>query len=197
MDYSVRLATVEDASRIRDIYAPFVESTPISFEMGAPSVSEIQSRIETRMSDYPWLVCETTDTVIGYAAAGALRSTPPYRWTVELSVYVAEGHRRSGVGTALYTSLLAVLEEQGYCNAYAVTTLPNSASRRLHERVGFESVGTFPSVGYKQGEWHDVEWWYRQIGLRPADPDPPTPLAGLSERELAAALGAGEGKLEN
>jgi len=191
MARAVRLATREDASRIREIYAPFVESTPIAFETEPPSVADVRDRI-TESGRYPWLVCETGGTVVGYAAADRLRPTPPYRWTVELSVYVAEGHRRLGVGTALYTSLLAVLEEQGYCNAYAVTTLPNPASRRLHERVGVESVGTFPAVGYKQGEWHDAEWWYRRIGALPTDPDPPTPLAEVPDGALRAALRSGE-----
>jgi len=195
MDRAVRLATREDASRIREIYAPFVESTPIAFETEPPSVADVRDRI-TESGRYPWLVCETGGTVVGYAAADRLRPTPPYRWTVELSVYVAEGHRRSGVGTALYTALLAVLETQGYCNAYAVTTLPNPASRRLHERLGFERVGRFPAVGYTLGEWHDVQWWYRAVGEHPADPDRPTPLSELPDGRLAAALRAGEACIE-
>lgn len=85
-----------------------------------------------------------------------MRSTPPYEWTVELSVYVAERVHRSGIGTALYSSLLSVLELQGYYNAYAVTTLPNPASTGLHDRLGFEPAGTFPAAGYKHGEWHDI-----------------------------------------
>lgn len=210
-EYHVRLARPDDAAPIRAIYAPFVETTPISFEVEPPSVAAMADRIETTLQEYPWLVCEAAGEVIGYAAASALRPTPPYRWTVELSVYVGESVRRSGVGTALYTSLLAALSLQGYHNAYAVTTLPNPASTALHERLGFEPVGTFPAVGYKHGDWHDVQWWYRQLDTetgvgpdtdanpnaqtQPSDPDPPTPLPEMRERnadELETALEAGE-----
>lgn len=198
MDPSIRVATTEDAPALRSIYAPFVESTPVSFEEEPPTAAEMADRIETALPRHPWLVCETDDgDVVGYAAAGPLRSTPPYRWTVELTVYVADGARGSGVGTALYTSLLAVLERQGYRNAYAAVTLPNPASVRLHERLGFEPVGTFPGVGFKHGDWHDVQWWHRQVAERSSDPEPPRTLASLRESSrLASALEAGEARFD-
>lgn len=192
MDCQFRLAEPDDAPAVRSIYAPFVESTAVSFEVDPPTVAETADRIESTLREYPWLVCEADDDMVGYAAAGPLRSTPPYDWTAELSVYVAEGTRGQGVGTALYDSLLTALEQQGYCNAYAVTTLPNPASERLHERTGFEPVGTFPAVGYKRGEWRDVRWWHRPLADRPSDPDPPTPLPEVrDDPEFEAALAAG------
>lgn len=197
MDGRIRLATPNDAAAVRSIYAPFVETTAISFEVDPPSVEEMADRIEATLRERPWLVCEVDSTVVGYAAASSLRSTPPYDWTVELSVYVAEDARRSGVATALYASLLAVLELQGYYNAYAVTTLPNPATVAFHERMGFEPVGTFPGVGFACGEWHDVRWWHRRLAERPADPDPPTPLPELrGSPELETALKAGENSVD-
>lgn len=143
-------------------------------------IEEIAERVETTLPGYLWLVCETDDgDVLGCAAEGSLRSTPPYRWTVELSVYVADAARNTGVDTALYVSLLDILELQGYRSAYAVVTLPNPASVGLHERLGFEPIGTVPAVGYKHGEWHDIQWWYRQLAAHSANPDPPQPLTAV------------------
>ncbi|WP_225335455.1 GNAT family N-acetyltransferase [Halomicrobium urmianum] len=188
MDWQVRLATPADAPAVRDIYAPFVESTPVTFEVEPPTVGETADRIEATLERYPWLVCEAAGDVVGYAAASQLRSAGAYQWTVELSVYVAEESRRSGVGTALYESLFAVLARQGYCDAYAATSLPNPASEALHERTEFDAVGTFPAAGYKDGEWHDVRWWHRPLRERPADPDPPTPLPDLNDDAVDDAL---------
>ena len=44
---------------------------------------------------------------------------------------------------------------------YAVggITLPNPASVRLHESLGFKHVGTFKEVGRKFDTWHDTSWW--------------------------------------
>lgn len=193
MTPDVRLAVPADAEAVRAIFAPFVESTPISFEVETPSVPEMADRIDTTLRTHPWLVYEIEDDVVGYAAAGSLRSTPPYAWTVEISIYVAERARRSGVGRALYASLFAVLDLQGYRDAYAVTTLPNPASVGFHERMGFEPVGLFPGVGYKDGAWHDVRWWRRAIGEKPSNPERPTPLAELrGDPRLEGALATGE-----
>lgn len=112
-------------------------------------------------------------------------------------MYVADDARNAGVGTALYASLLDILELQGYRNAYAVVTLPNPASVELHERLGFEPIGTFPAVGYKHGEWHDIQWWYRQLGVHSADPDPPQPLTAIrGTPEFARVLDPETGERE-
>ena len=84
------------------------------------------------------------------------------------------------------------MREQGYYNAYAVVTIPNPASVRLHERMGFEPVGAFSSVGHKAGEWHDTQWWHRRLAEQPADPDPPRSLSALRGTEtLRQALESG------
>jgi phosphinothricin acetyltransferase len=95
---------------------------------------------------------------------------------VEVSAYVAASAHRSGVGRALYASLFAILVAQGFRNAYAGITLPNPASVRLHEAVGFAPVGTYRGIGYKFGAWHDVLWMERALAPRTPDPSPPLPL---------------------
>lgn len=198
MDGEVRVATIEDAAAIRSIYAPYVESTPISFAAEPPSVADLEERIEEGLDRYPWLLCETDAGVVGYAKASPLRAMAAYDWSVELSVYVAEDASGSGVGSALYSSLLSILEEQGFCSAYAAVTVPNDPSVALHERRGFEPVGTFPDVGHKGGEWHDVQWWRRALVEHPEDPDRPTPFPELrGTAALSNALATGERHLED
>jgi putative acetyltransferase len=48
--------------------------------------------------------------------------------------------------------------------AVAGMTLPNEASVGLHRAMGFEPVGTYRRIGWKQGTWHDVAWAQRPIG---------------------------------
>ncbi|WP_265109580.1 GNAT family N-acetyltransferase [Halosolutus halophilus] len=195
----IRVATPEDAAAVREIYAPFCESTAVTFEEDPPTVSETADRIESTLEGYPWLVCERDGAVVGYAYAGPLRKRRAYGWIVELSVYVADDARRSGVGRALYESLFAILERQGVLDVYTVTTLPNPATVRFHERLGFERVVDFPAMGYTQDEWHDVAWWRRSIAEKPADPDRPTPFSALRDdpdASLAPLVAAGESALE-
>jgi L-amino acid N-acyltransferase YncA len=153
------------------IYAPHVEGSPVSFEERAPDAAEMAARIERYGAGHAWLVAEREGEVVGYAYATAFNERPAYRWSISVSVYVAEAARGQGVGRALYQALFDRLRERGFRMACAGITLPNEASERLHESLGFELVGVNREIGWKQGAWRDVGWY--QLELAPAPDDPP------------------------
>lgn len=163
MQYSIREAGSSDAPAIAAIYRPIVESTTISFEEIAPDEVEIAQRIADTAASYPWLVAQDETGVIGYAYAGRHRQRAAYRYSVDVSVYVAQDHRRRGIGIALYEDLFARLHRQGFHRAFAGVALPNDASVTLHKRCGFELVGTYKEAGWKFGRWIDVSWWQRPL----------------------------------
>jgi L-amino acid N-acyltransferase YncA len=188
----IRLATGSDAGQVAEIYAPIVRDTIISFEVEPPTADEMRRRIENTLERLPWLVCERRGRVAGYAYAGAHGSRAAYRWSVDVSAYVHESERRTGVGRALYRSLFAVLALQGFYNAYAGITLPNPGSVGLHEAVGFRPVGVYRGVGYKLGAWHDVGWWQLSLQERVTSPRPPINLPAVRASEgWDAALASG------
>lgn len=192
---TVRLATAADAPGVRAIYAPFVRDSWVSFEAEVPPVEEVARRIEAAPPAFPWLVADDAGAVAGYAYAGAHRSRTAYQWSAEVSVYLAEAHRRRGLARTLYGALLDVLRLQGYANAYAGVALPNAASVGFHEALGFEPVGVYRGVGYKAGAWHDVGWWALRLGdgAAPAPPRPLPEVAGAVADRLAAASRQGAG----
>lgn len=152
----IRPAIAADAVTVRDIYAPIVERTAISFEDETPSIEEMARRIQLA---HAFFAAEHNGIVIGYAYAGPHRERAAYRTSVDVSVYVDERARQLGVGAALYGSLLPHLRHQGYHAAFAGIALPNQGSVALHERVGFTPVGIYREVGFKFGKFHDVGWW--------------------------------------
>jgi L-amino acid N-acyltransferase YncA len=167
----VRDATTADAARCAAIYAPYVERTAVSFELTPPDTTEMARRIGAAAERYAWLVLEDDGEVVGYAYGGPFASRAAYRWACEVSVYLEMGRRRTGGGRALYEALLARLTDRGYRTACAGMTLPNDASAGLHRAMGFELVGTYRDIGFKDGTWHDVAWMQRSLG------DPERPLA--------------------
>jgi L-amino acid N-acyltransferase YncA len=197
MSASIRVATPADAAAVRDIYAPFCESSAVTFEETAPTTAEMADRIVETLERHPWLVCELDGDVAGYAYAGPLRKRRAYQWVVELSVYVAESARRSGVGEALYESLLAILERQGIRDVYAVTTVPNPGTVGFHDRLGFERLVDFPAMGYVEGDWQDVAWWRRSLAEKTDDPEPMRPFPSVREDDdFEGLLRSGERRLE-
>jgi phosphinothricin acetyltransferase len=175
MAITIRFARPSDAAGILAIYAPYCETSPISFEILAPTAEQMAERIRAILAQYPWLVCEIDGAIAGYVYATKIRERAAYRWAVEVAVYIATRHQRRGVAQALYTALFSILREQNYYKAYAGITLPNTASVRLHEAVGFRPVGAFLGIGYKLGKWLDVGWW--QLDLQPEMVDPPEPCS--------------------
>jgi phosphinothricin acetyltransferase len=183
MSSLIRIAEPSDAAGVLTIYAPYCDSSTVSFEVAAPSVNQMAERMAAFLKDYPWLVCEIDGQIAGYVYASRHRERAAYRWTVEVTVYVAAAHRRRGIGRALYKSLFAILAEQNYVKAFAGITLPNPQSVGLHESLGFTAIGVYPAVGYKLGRWLDVGWW--QLELRPPPNPPPEPCPFSLTRESA------------
>jgi phosphinothricin acetyltransferase len=175
----IRLATPADARAVSAIYEPIVRETIISFEQEPPTAGQMRERITYTLERFPWLIIEADEKVLGYAYAGTHRERLAYRWSVDVSVYVAPGSHRRGLGRRLYRTLLGILRVQGCYTALAGIALPNEASVGLHEAMGFTPVGVYRNVGYKLGSWRDVGWW--ALALRAYDPAPlpPRPLAAL------------------
>lgn len=180
-----RFADADDAASIAAIYAPSITERSTSFELTPPDASEMRRRIEIVQQQYPWLVCETPDGVVGYAYATAHRDRAAYRWSVDASTYISERAHRQGIARALYTRLFEILVLQGYRSVYAGITLPNPASVELHKAMGFSPVGIYHEVGYKLGKWHDTMWLERNLSEHVIEPPEPTALPVLLEHEEA------------
>jgi L-amino acid N-acyltransferase YncA len=152
-----------DGAACAAIYAPFVVDTVISLEEVPPSPKEIAGRIERISHTHPWLIAELDGDRVGFAYASPHRERASYRWAADVTVYLAEGVRRRGIGRGLYEALLELLVRQGVHVACAGITLPNEASVGLHEALGFVPVGVYRRIGFKHGRWHDVGWWQREL----------------------------------
>ncbi|MBC7381205.1 MAG: N-acetyltransferase [Burkholderiaceae bacterium] len=178
----IRVANPEDAEAITAIYAPVVANTAISFELTPPTVDEMRSRILKTLTDLPWLVSEDTQgRVDGYVYASKHRERPAYQWSVDVSAYVRDDARGTGVGKRLYTALFNELVALGYCQAFAGIALPNAASMALHESLGFKPLGVYRKVGFKRGAWHDVGWWQLQL----SEAAEPLPLRAFQAPSLS------------
>ncbi len=163
---------LRDAGACAAIYEPYVTGSPASFEYDAPSPEEISRRIA---SAHVWLVADAGEGPVGFAYGSRHRDRSAYAWAADVSVYIHRDHHRRGLGRLLYARLFERLRTIGLWTLCAGITEPNAASTGLHGSMGFELVGVYRRIGWKDGSWHDVSWW--QLDLRPGEPGPPPPLA--------------------
>lgn len=175
----IRPAQADDGAAVAAVYAPYVRDTAVSFEEEPPSDAAMADRISGTLGTHPWLVAEREGVVVGFTYAAKHIQRPAYRWTVDVTVYVRDGERRTGVGRQLYQALLATLRLQGFRSAFAEVVLPNPGSVCLHEAMGFQHIGVHNDIGHKLGRWHDIGYWRLGLADGVAPPGEPVPFAVL------------------
>ena len=171
----IRAVEPSDCRAICDIYNYYIEHTVISFEEQPLAVGDMAQRVLACTESYPWLVCVDSGRVVGYAYANRWQVRCAYRQCVETTVYLEPGQQGRGCSRALYSALLPRLARQGLHTAIAGIALPNEASVRLHERMGFSQVAHFAEVGWKQDRWVDVGYWQKMLN------DPVSVAGGAGE----------------
>lgn len=162
--FRIRRATPADAAAIAALYNHYILHSTATFEEQPVDAEEMARRLATvEAAGLPWLIREDESRVVGYAYATPWRPRSAYRYSVEITVYVANGASGSGHGRALYDELFAQLRALGLHAVLGGITLPNEASIALHEAMGMVKVAHLPQVGFKFDRWLDVGYWHRLL----------------------------------
>lgn len=160
----MRPATESDAQAITDIYNHYVTATVVTFEEEPIDAAEMSRRMqEVRSASLPWLVAEEDGQVVGYAYATKWRARSGYRFSAEITVYLAPTRGGRGIGSKLYGELFPILQARGIHAVMGGIALPNDASVALHEKFGLRKVAHFEQVGFKFDRWIDVGYWQRTL----------------------------------
>ncbi|MGW0825182.1 N-acetyltransferase family protein [Streptomyces sp. NPDC002845] len=166
-EVQVRPGVESDLNALTAIYNHYVRETPITFDTAVFTPEERRPWLLSHPEDGPHRLKVAVDTdsqrILGYATSSPFRPKPSYSTSVEISAYLAPGEGGRGIGTLLYKALFESLAEEDLHRAYAGVALPNEASVRLHERFGFQYVGTYREVGRKFGRYWDVAWYEKDL----------------------------------
>jgi len=167
----IRVATLDDAEKILEIYAPYVKNTVITFEYEVPSLEEFKTRMVNVLKKYPYLVCEKDGEILGYAYTGTFKGRAAYDWSVETTIYLSDKSKGKGIGRKLYEALERVSKAQGILNMNACIGYPEvddeyltKNSAQFHEHLGYKLVGEFHKCGYKFSRWYNMIWMEKMIG---------------------------------
>ncbi len=153
----VRLANLDDAEAIREIYNLEVTGSTVTFDLVPRSLADQQEWLRIRAGAHPAVVAITDGgDVAGFGSLSPYRDRPAYSTSVEDSIYVHQHHRGEGVGRLLLTELLRLAEVHGFHAVMARIVGGHAASIALHTRCGFALVGIEREVGRKFGKWLDV-----------------------------------------
>lgn len=182
MPATIRFACPDDAEAILPIYAPYVVSSPVTFETTVPRVYDFKRRIAATSAALPFLVCEADGKIAGYAYAVNQKFGAAFSWSTCLYVYISNEYQRCNIASALYLAILSLLKAQEYRKVLALVTSSNQVSEAFHSAFGFDKVGTLKKAGYKLGKWHSVSIFEKSLSDSDA---PPSPTKSISELDPA------------
>ncbi len=165
MTARIRPIEAGDLAELTRIYNYYITVTAITFDVEPYTAEGRRPWLESFDTAGPHrcFVAEVDEAAVGWASSGQFRTKAAYDSSVETSLYLDPQATGMGLGTRLYQTLLASLANSDVHLALGGITLPNPASVALHERFGFESVGVFREVGWKQGRYWDVQWFQKQL----------------------------------
>ncbi|GAA4281572.1 GNAT family N-acetyltransferase [Gaetbulibacter aestuarii] len=155
----IRPFKINDIPELLEMYNYFVLNSTATFDIEPLSLDAFTEKVTRIDKEYPFLVFEENNEILGYAYGSKFRPKPAYNTTVESTVYVKQNTHRKKIGSLLYEALLKQLKDAKFHVVLGVLTLPNDASVRLHEKFGFKQVGYLKQVGYKFDTWLDVGFY--------------------------------------
>lgn len=146
-----------------EIYNYYIENTTITFEEAPLRAEDFSARARNIQKTYPYLVAEKDGAVVGYAYLDAYNERSAYRYTADLSIYLAHDRLGQGAGSALLEKIEARGREMGLHSIVAIITEENARSLAFHGRHGYREVGRLYKSGYKFDRWLDVAFCQKML----------------------------------
>jgi len=150
-----------DWEQVRAIYLEGIATGNATFETEAPSWEAWDS---SHLS-CARLVARFSDRVAGWAALSPISQRCVYGGVAEVSVYVSQAQRQSGIGRQLLSALISESERNGIWTLQAGMFPENAGSLALHQRLGFREVGRRERIGKLSGVWRDTILLERRSSL--------------------------------
>lgn len=166
--------TFDQAPAILDIFNDAILHSTALYEYKPRTMATMEAWFEAkRKGNLPVIGAFDDDgRLAGFSSYGPFRPHPAYQYSVEHSVYVEKSRRGRGVGRQLLEAVVAEAQRQQYHMLVGGIDSANTASIRLHEKLGFTHCATIREAGYKFGKWLDLVFYQRIL------PTPDAPREG-------------------
>ena len=147
----------EDWGQIRSIYLEGISTGNSTFESDTPDWSKWDS---AHLRKHRLLVREGNN-VLAWAALSSVSNRFVYSGVAELSLYVTDGRRGKGIGSALLEAIINSTEKAGLWTLQGGIFPENAPSLCLVRKHGFREIGRREKIGKMTygdlaGTWRDV-----------------------------------------
>lgn len=153
----MRHATENDLPAIVEIYNASIPSRRATADLDPVSLeSKLEWFHKHSPEHYPLLVHEIDDRVAAWVGLQSFHGRPAYKYTAEISMYVAPAYQNKGLGRLLIEEGITAARSVGIKSLVAYVFSHNEASLALLGRYGFETWGNLPDVTEMDGKEYSV-----------------------------------------
>lgn len=153
----IRAVEARDWQSITAIFNHFVSESFAAYPDQPVDESFFRDR-HAAHPEYPFLVAEGDEAVIGFAYLSPFHPAPTMRHSGSLTYFIHPDHTGHGLGSAFLERLLDIGRGMGITNFMAHVSSLNPGSVRFHLTRGFTECGRFANVGIKNGRSFDMVW---------------------------------------
>ncbi|WP_317168135.1 GNAT family N-acetyltransferase [Leptobacterium flavescens] len=144
--------TEKDWSEVAKIYKEGIDTGDATFELEIPSWTDWNNGHLKECR----IIAENDNGIAGWAALSPVSGRCVYGGVAEVSVYIAADFYGQKIGTKLLEKLIDQSERNGIWTLQAGIFPENKASLRIHEKLGFRTVGYREKIGKMNGVWRDT-----------------------------------------
>lgn len=118
----------------------------------------------------PFIVCEKNLKIIGFSYLNKFRDKSGYRYSFENTVYVHKKYIGLGIGSQLLSELIKISKKDKKIHTIiSVITGSSIPSIKIHEKNGFNLIGTIKKAGFKKNQWLDVVYMQKILHTNEKD----------------------------
>lgn len=164
MNITIRPASAGDLPEILAIVNHAIAHSTAIYDYDERTLAMQTAWFEDKVENgFPVIVAECEGKTIGFGSYGSFRFKAAYQFTVEHSVYVADGMIGKGIGRLLIQELIRLAKQQKMHVMIGCIDAANQKSIAFHKKFGFEESGICREVGFKFGKWLDLQ--FMQLNL--------------------------------
>jgi L-amino acid N-acyltransferase YncA len=138
---------------VKEIYECGIATGNATFQTEAPTWEEWD---KSHLSSCRLIALDEDESVAGWAALTPVSGRCVYAGVAEVSVYIHPRNQGKGIGKMLMKELIRQSEENNLWTLQAGIFPENTASLKLHEKLGFRKIGYREKIGKMKNVWRDT-----------------------------------------
>lgn len=150
----IRLAERTDVPAMREIFNEVLRNSNSIYRENEVTIDDRYAWFDEKIEHgFPIFGAYEGDQLVGYAGYGSWRSAQGYRKSVELTIYVDQKFRGSGIGSELMKTIIKQAKTDGHHVMIGAIDSDNQQSINFHKRFGFIETARMPEVALKNNKW--------------------------------------------